>query len=160
MTTKTCTICKVEKPKSEFSPRKDRGPGALESRCKPCNAARSRKWAKNNPEKNRARSKNQQQKHYDTIMVRRKEWRSENIDSVRKVQRSITAKYRASKLQRTPAWSEELEIKQVYADCPEGYHVDHIVPLQGELVSGLHVLGNLQYLPGSENSSKSNNFSV
>ena len=69
-----------------------------------------------------------------------------------------TAKYRAAKLQRTVGWSDDLVISMIYQDCPEGYHVDHIIPLQGENVSGLHVAWNLQYLPASDNFSKGNRF--
>jgi len=36
--------------------------------------------------------------------------------------------------------------------------VDHIIPLQGETISGFHILKNLQYLTVSENSKKSNQF--
>jgi hypothetical protein len=59
---------------------------------------------------------------------------------------------------RTPSWADMEAIVQVYKQCPIGHQVDHIVPLRGELVSGLHVADNLQYLPASENRAKSNKF--
>lgn len=68
------------------------------------------------------------------------------------------AKYRAAKLQRTPEWADDQAIKEFYKNCPKGYQVDHIVPLQGELVSGLHTLSNLQYLSAEDNHKKGNKF--
>ena len=47
-------------------------------------------------------------------------------------------------------------IREFYSKCPNGYEVDHIIPLNGKHVSGLHTIGNLQYLPASKNRSKSN----
>lgn len=61
---------------------------------------------------------------------------------------------------RTPAWSDIEAIKQFYINRPEGYHVDHVLPLFGNLVSGLHVLDNLQYLTAEENFKKNKKFDI
>lgn len=66
------------------------------------------------------------------------------------------AQRRAAKLLRTPAWIDRREIAAIYESCPEGYHVDHIVPLRSDRVSGLHVPWNLQVIPAIENLRKSN----
>lgn len=70
---------------------------------------------------------------------------------------SSSAKRHATKLKATPSWGQQ-GIKEFYTKCPKGYHVDHIIPLQGKTVCGLHVLNNLQYLPAQENLSKGNNY--
>lgn len=70
--------------------------------------------------------------------------------------RSTTSAYRARKLQAVPKWADMLAIKQFYDSCPEGHHVDHIIPLAGKDVCGLHTLDNLQYLPATENLRKGN----
>jgi len=79
-----------------------------------------------------------------------------------------TAKRRAGRLQRTPAWLNDIDrerIKNEYKLAAllskiEGvkWTVDHIIPLQGDLVSGLHVPSNLQVMRASENFSKHNKF--
>lgn len=62
------------------------------------------------------------------------------------------------KQQRTPKWADLKAIRAFYEACPNGYEVDHIIPLKGKNVSGLHVLNNLQYLTQKENRSKGNSF--
>lgn len=67
---------------------------------------------------------------------------------------------RARKQQACPVWVDKQVLKQIYADCPKGMHVDHIVPLRHDLVCGLHVPWNLQYLTPTQNAAKSNRFEV
>lgn len=73
-------------------------------------------------------------------------------------QREYQKRRKALKLSRVPKWADLEKIKEIYNSCPEGYHVDHIVPLQGEFVSGLHVEYNLQHLLAKDNLIKSNKF--
>lgn len=70
------------------------------------------------------------------------------------------ATYKAAGLQRIMLWTDMQKISEFYSKCPEGYHVDHIVPLQSTIVSGLHVLDNLQYLTAFENIQKNNKFNA
>lgn len=76
------------------------------------------------------------------------------------------AKYKASQLQATPKWLNKDQLKEIewfYITAKElqwlseePLEVDHIIPLQGENISGLHVPWNLQILPLKQNRSKSN----
>lgn len=70
----------------------------------------------------------------------------------------LTRTAKAAKAQRTPSWADLDKIKEIYMNCPPGHHVDHIIPLRGKNISGLHVAENLQYLPANENISKNNRF--
>lgn len=84
--------------------------------------------------------------------------------------RAILQKYRAAKIQRTPPWLttddfwmiEEAHRLAVDRTKLTGFawHVDHVVPLQGDLVSGLHVPWNLQVIPAADNVRKNNKFEV
>ena len=61
--------------------------------------------------------------------------------------------------QRTPSWADSNAIAAIYRKARElGHTVDHVVPLQGKNVSGLHVEYNLQILSRAENSAKGNRF--
>jgi len=76
----------------------------------------------------------------------------------KKTQPARSAEYRASIELKTVSWANLEAIKEFYRNCPEGMQVDHVVPLNGKNVSGLHVLENLQYLAKKDNLSKSNRF--
>jgi hypothetical protein len=83
---------------------------------------------------------------------------------------SAAANHRAIKLQRTPVWVDKEDlwlIKQAYELAALRtkffgfkWHVDHVIPLQGRLVSGLHVPMNMQVIPAFDNMSKHNQFEV
>lgn len=70
-------------------------------------------------------------------------------------------RYRAAKLKACPSWADSEAIERIYALAAAiseatgvRHHVDHIVPLQGKIVRGLHVDNNLQILPAAHNQSK------
>lgn len=110
---------------------------------------RSAQWRKNNPE------------HENTIIVK-KRWAQKNPEK----ESAKAAKRRADRIQRTPPWLTTMhkkEIGMLYWEAAElskllgeFYHVDHIEPLRGADVCGLHVPWNLQILTAKENLSKGN----
>lgn len=79
---------------------------------------------------------------------------------VRPLRAETEASKRAHLKNATPSWADKQLIRRFYAECPKGYHVDHIVPINGKLVCGLHVENNLQYLLAKDNIAKSNNFEI
>ncbi len=74
--------------------------------------------------------------------------------------RARSAQYRVERAKRSVVWADQEKIKEKYRNCPKGMHVDHEIPLKGELVSGLHVYNNLQYLTPEDNIKKGNSFII
>jgi len=117
-----------------------------------------------NKEKRNAQKRAYHERNKEKLLAQQNAYKKANKD---KVYASI-AKRRASKLNRTPSWltKEDLaKIEDVYRMARrrsevEGimYHVDHIIPLQGKNISGLHVPNNLQVLRGRDNISKGNRY--
>ena len=127
----------------------------------------SREFYKANKEKVQAKNKAYLEANREKIYAHNKKYREKNAEKVKDWQkkyrennrgifRAIQAKRRAINLQATPAWVNLEAIKEIYTQCPKGYHVDHIVPLQGKNVCGFHVENNLQYLKAEENIRKGN----
>lgn len=76
-------------------------------------------------------------------------------------------KRRVHQDQATPAWADKKAIRAIYEraqritrETGRKMHVDHVIPLKGRLVTGLHIETNLQILPAAENVRKSNKFKV
>ena len=70
-----------------------------------------------------------------------------------------SAAYRAAKFNATPSWQTDehrRQIEELYSTCPKQHEVDHIYPLQGKDVCGLHVPWNLEHLESKKNRSKGN----
>jgi 5-methylcytosine-specific restriction endonuclease McrA len=84
----------------------------------------------------------------------KRKYTPEQAQEVRRIRnREVSGNYRAKVLAQTPADVDRDAIREFYAGCPNGYEVDHIIPISR---GGPHSLENLQYLTVSENRRKSN----
>ena len=156
-----CKRCEVEKPTAEFHRDKNRKSG-YKPYCRDCCNAYGKSHYAINKETILAKRAAFHKENPELRPMWEKRWRESNRDKVN----AQAARYRASKLNATPNWLTEehhKDIEQFYwlakdlcAVTGERYEVDHIVPLQGENVSGLHVPWNLQVLPRDINASKGN----
>jgi hypothetical protein len=162
---KVCNKCHLFKTEYHKDSNKKDGFCTL---CADCKRLNTKSWGKNNSEKAKS---NALQYYYskkddpDFIKKRRvteEQWRKDNPDK----RSASEAKRRSKKLNATPPWltpEQEAHIKRTYTLCQiasdatgEKYHVDHIVPLQGENVCGLHVPWNLRAVPAKINLTKGN----
>lgn len=185
MLLKICIRCHEEKDLSSFGKHKRRKDGLLEI-CRACRQkertdrqnpeyAKARYLRKR--EEIRARAKEHYKENKEMILARNAkyqkkwnlenlnyfvEWRSKNLAK----QRFYSHKRKAAELKATPPWlSEEQKAHmQIFYDAACDLqkelkielHVDHIIPLQGKNVCGLHVPWNLQVLTKYDNLSKGN----
>jgi hypothetical protein len=101
----------------------------------------------------------------EKVIQRSADWRKADPKRYAAQRRSINAKRKAAKAQRTPSWANEAEIKMIYKQAAslqkllgKPVDVDHVIPLRGELVSGLHVENNLQLMFAEDNQKKSNSY--
>lgn len=113
-----------------------------------------RKWKLQYPERKRALNQKWSELNREKDREIKRKWQLANPE----VEAAKAAKYRAKKRRALPLWADLGKIKEIYKSCPDGFEVDHVIPLQGKLVSGLHVENNLQYLKALDNKMKSNKF--
>lgn len=123
---------------------------------------------------NRLRNHNENKKEYLA------EWVTNNKDKVKSIKQKWQSNNKAFRTKgkhkrkesvklRTPVWLSPIQKKEMNefykmaaeleTVFPWKQHVDHVIPLQGELVSGLNVPWNLQILSASMNIEKGNKFS-
>ena len=174
---KTCSKCGEERPLDTFSKNKSKRDG-LNSYCKPCMRsykkvydqqdhvkeqarASSLKWHYANREKSIAKSKEYHAANRGSVLERQRKYYDDNLPYM--LQRASVG--RGERAKRVVSWANQQLIDAYYKEAKRlgeltgiQFHVDHIIPLQGELVSGLHVETNLQLLPAHENIGKSNRF--
>lgn len=178
---KICIKCNENKSKLLFCKNK-RSADGYHSYCKECNKAKVKAWREANPEKNKAsvvarnianpEKAKAQSKHYNKI------WRETNREASRNNSKAwreanpekcnnYCAKRRALKKNATPSWAdaefEKFVIQEIYSLARlrtkltgVAHEVDHIVPLNSNIVQGFHCIANLQILEEQENRSKSN----
>jgi hypothetical protein len=120
-------------------------------------------------------------KNRDMLLARQADWREKNRDLSRQAAKNwqknnkpkvlaSMSKRRSAKINRTPSWltaEQLLRIESLYAESIKrrqetglDWHVDHIIPLQGKLVSGLHVPENMQIILAQDNVRKGNRYQL
>ena len=124
-----------------------------------------RKGYRQKPDVKAKQSALQQTPEYKAMVA---QWAQDNKEKIREYQREYYGKdnrYKkrngtnAKRLRERMVFpTQRKAIQEFYTNCPDGYHVDHIIPLNGKNVSGLHCIDNLQYLTANQNLRKSNKF--
>lgn len=172
---KTCFKCQCVKPLSEFYRHKMMADGHL-NKCKECAKLDVRSHREQNlervleydrargmlPHRVKARAEYAKTDAYKASQSRANaKYRENNKDKRRTIKLACQRSREAGKHSRTPSWltkEDRSAIKLKYSEARWmtartgiKHHVDHIVPLLGKNVSGLHVPWNLRVIPAREN---------
>lgn len=121
------------------------------------------RWKKENPDKRKLSSARERIKYADKRYAANVRLREKYPARFRAYVRAR----QAAQLRRTPAWANHDAILVVYElaerltkETGVKHDVDHVIPLRGERVSGLHVHSNLQAIPASVNRRKNRKFEL
>ncbi len=159
-----CDKCKELKPIIAFDKDYDKACGSVY--CKVCSSNRHKIYMSNPSNRDKVnkhtkKSREINKQHYEET---NKAWRAKNKHRIS----AFSAKRRASFDKRVPKWLNKRDwvlIREFYKranDLTEKtgvfWEVDHIIPLRGKIVSGLHVPSNLKVITKADNIKKSNKF--
>lgn len=167
MNKKTCSLCKINKPLDQFGKHSKEIDG-LCCWCKQCKKKKDKLYYEANKESILARNEKAKKLICSKkLMEYRRKWKSKNFEKVN----SDGMKRYARKTNQTPAWlgkADYAEIDGFYLFCKvfnsyktvrdDKLQVDHIVPIRGKKVSGMHVPWNLQVITSRDNVQKSSKF--
>lgn len=180
---KQCVRCQCVKPLDEFV-KASRNKDGLSGRCKACHRLATKPYdEKRQYTPEQLARKRQYHKEWsrrdgsaESIAAAKAKWLERNKERKaasnaqwkRDNKARVTASTRdrqARQLNATPAWADAHKIRCFYYVAEalsnmwgEPFHVDHIIPLRGKTVCGLHVPENLRVIPAKENQSKGNKF--
>jgi hypothetical protein len=168
---KHCCQCEILKPLSAFSKNKRTKDGYKYS-CKQCisqeyfanreaEILKRKQHYQENKEQYIARAKVWKKENPEKVRLDRKQWNDKN----KPLKAFYTSSRRSYTKRATPPWANLNKIQEIFEQASQQtqetgivYSVDHIIPLRGKLVSGLHVEHNLRVIPKLENCRKGNRY--
>ncbi len=162
-----CKPCKAEYTKSWRASNKDRALNVTrEYRQRKAEhiKASAKQWRERNKERERERDLRRRRSNPEGHRRRVKAWADGNREKLN----SVYAQRRARSKSATPPWLTQVERGRILLKYKEAkvmslltgirHEVDHVIPLNGKSVSGLHVPWNLRVIPARENKRKSKKF--
>jgi len=134
----------------------------------------NRRWSALNKEKDKQIKADWQKRNPVKIAEKSARWRAANPEKAKEIvkrrywnnrEKIIRDVVERNAKYRTPLWADLNKIAEIYSECRAvtantgiQHHVDHIVPIKGKYVCGLHVETNLRVIDAVTNIRKFNHF--